>query len=192
MSDAGLQQFDPLRFHYIETLRRRADEQPGAVRQLLEQRLAAELTALQADFARAQAQAGAPDEKSQASSPLTELLHHIAEKAATPTFVHQGEHAELKAIAAFRSTWSKLSAGKQLNQAIEQAPENAGPLNSHMLVLRSLATMRDVSPDYLKRFMSYVDTLLCLEQADKRSRPAPKQPSKQTSKRPSANKSARR
>jgi hypothetical protein len=34
-----------------------------------------------------------------------------------------------------------------------------------MLVLRSLALMREASPDYLNRFISYADTLLCLEQA---------------------------
>ena len=27
--------------------------------------------------------------------------------------------------------------------------------------------MRDISPDYLSRFTSYVDTLLCLDQCDK-------------------------
>jgi hypothetical protein len=48
-------------------------------------------------------------------------------------------------------------------QALDQAPKNAGPINSHMLVLRSLALMRDIAPDYLNRFMSYVDTLLCLD-----------------------------
>jgi hypothetical protein len=46
-----------------------------------------------------------------------------------------------------------------------QAPQNAGPINSHMLVLRSLGLMRDASPDYLSRFMGYVDTLLFLEEA---------------------------
>jgi hypothetical protein len=34
-----------------------------------------------------------------------------------------------------------------------------------MLVLRSLGLMRDISPDYLNRFMGYVDTLLCLDEA---------------------------
>jgi hypothetical protein len=34
-------------------------------------------------------------------------------------------------------------------------------------VLHSLALMRDISPDYLNRFLSYVDTLLCLEQVDR-------------------------
>ena len=52
---------------------------------------------------------------------------------------------------------------KQVNQAMAQAPQNAGPINSHMLVLRSLGKMREASPDYLGRFMVYLDTLLVLD-----------------------------
>jgi hypothetical protein len=43
-----------------------------------------------------------------------------------------------------------------------------------MLVLRSLALMRDISPDYLNRFMSYADTLLCLDQCEKEMAGKPK------------------
>ncbi|SNT35473.1 Protein of unknown function [Noviherbaspirillum humi] len=75
--------------------------------------------------------------------------------------------AELKAVRESRNTWAKLSAGKQVAQALEQAPKNAGPINSHMLMLRSLALMREISPDYLNRFISYADTLLCLDQREK-------------------------
>jgi len=73
------------------------------------------------------------------------------------------QRPELKAVRQFRNTWAKLSADQQLNRALDQAPKNAGPINSHMLVLRSLALMRDISPDYLNRFMSYADALLCLD-----------------------------
>lgn len=73
---------------------------------------------------------------------------------------------ELKSLRYFRSTWSRLSAEQQLAQALAQAPENAGPLNSHLLVLRALQLMQEVSPDYLQRFMSYADTLLWLEQME--------------------------
>lgn len=73
---------------------------------------------------------------------------------------------ELKAVRRFRNTWSKLSVEQQLAQAQAQVPENAGPLNSHLLMLRSFQLMRDISPDYLNHFMSYVDTLLWLEQVD--------------------------
>ena len=74
---------------------------------------------------------------------------------------------ELKTIRDSRNTWSKISADKQLTQALRQAPKNAGPINSHMLALRSLALMREISPDYLNRFMSYTETLLCLDQHEK-------------------------
>ena len=75
-----------------------------------------------------------------------------------------GTKTELKSVHYFRNTWSKLSADKQVTKALDQAPKNAGPINSHRLVLQSLALMRDISPDYLNRFVSYVDTLLCLDQ----------------------------
>jgi hypothetical protein len=81
---------------------------------------------------------------------------------------------ELKSVRLFRSTWSRLSADKQLNAALDQAPKNAGPINSHMLVLRSLALMREISPDYLSRFISYVDTLVHLEQSVKSKAVIPK------------------
>lgn len=71
---------------------------------------------------------------------------------------------ELQAAPYFRATWAKLSANKRVTQALVQAPKNAGPINSHSLVLRSLALMRDISPDYLNRLTSYVDTLLGLDQ----------------------------
>jgi hypothetical protein len=43
-----------------------------------------------------------------------------------------------------------------------------------MLVLRSLALMREIAPDYLNRFMSYADTLLCLDQGEEAKAASPK------------------
>ena len=68
-------------------------------------------------------------------------------------------------IQQFRKQLGRISVQKKITQAIAQAPQNAGPINSHMLVLRSLGIMREVSPDYLNRFMAHLDTLLCLDQA---------------------------
>jgi len=45
-------------------------------------------------------------------------------------------------------------------------------------VLRSLSLMQEVSPDYLRRFLSHVDTLLWLEQATE----VPKTPRRSRSK----------
>jgi hypothetical protein len=91
-----------------------------------------------------------------------------------PDATHPAAPAELKAPSCFRDTWSKLRVDQQFHQALADEPENAGPLNSHFLVLRALRLMRDISPAYLKHFMDYADALLWL------SRPtaAPNRPPK--------------
>jgi hypothetical protein len=74
---------------------------------------------------------------------------------------------ELKTVRESRATWARMSVDKQLALAMKQAPKNAGPINSHMLVLRSLAMMQELSPNYLSRMVSYVDTLLFLDPGEK-------------------------
>ena len=102
---------------------------------------------------------------------LGDLTRYVARQSANKVDAHLavtiGLRAELHTTQYFRETWSKLNVGKRVTQELHHLPQNAGPLNSHRLVLRSLATMRDISPDYLSRFTSYVDTLLCLDQCDK-------------------------
>ena len=99
-----------------------------------------------------------------------DLAQHSLENV-TGSFVGNGaQQSELNTTEYFRNTWSKLSSDRRVTQALAQAPQNPGPINSHMLVLRSLALMRDISPDYLNQFTSYVDTLLGLDQFDKESK----------------------
>jgi len=121
------------------------------------------------DFKGVQRFAASLESKEQGAS-LGALVRQLEQLAPEHTDARGADHAgsrpELKTIRNFRNTWSKLSADKQVTQALEQAPTNAGPINSHMLVLRSLELMRDISPDYLNRFMSYADTLLCLDQGE--------------------------
>jgi hypothetical protein len=107
---------------------------------------------------------------------VRQLEQHSPEHVDARMDGNGGSRPELKTIRNFRSTWSKLSVDKQVTQALGQAPRNAGPINSHMLVLRSLALMRDISPDYLNRFMSYADTLLCLDQCETQKPGNPKKP----------------
>jgi hypothetical protein len=78
---------------------------------------------------------------------------------------------ELKAARRFHSAMIKLNADKVVRQALQEVPEDAGPLNPQRLATRSLATMRDLSPHYLSRMVSYIDTLFWLEQADKPRKP---------------------
>jgi len=103
--------------------------------------------------------------------PLPDLLSHIQQHSPQNLPLNGAGAAlkpreELKALAYFRNTWSRLKVDQQLARALAQAPENAGPLNSHLLVLQSLKLMRDISPEYLRRFMAYADALLWLDQAD--------------------------
>jgi hypothetical protein len=122
--------------------------------------------------------AGLSPSAQRTSSPLGALIRQfeqrVPEQPGLPFMHSPGTRRELKTIRTFKHTLSKLNVHKQVAQALEQAPKNAGPINSHMLVLRSLSLMRDISPDYLNRFITYADALLCLEQGEKEKPAAPK------------------
>ena len=152
----GAAERDPVRFAYLEALTRRAAAQPESVRALLEAKIQESIRELAA--APTDSAAMAPNDG--ASSPLTELLAHITQHAN-----EQPEATQLRSIARFQDTWARLSTEQQLTQTLAQAPENAGPMNSQHLVLRSLQRMHDLAPDYLQSFMSYIDTLIWLESA---------------------------
>jgi hypothetical protein len=107
-------------------------------------------------------------EATDAPSPsLRGLLDHLAQHSSPPTGANKPGHplmvADSPVLRDFKKTLSQLSVNKQLTQAFDLAPKNAGPINSHMLMLQALELMRDISPPYLHQFMSYADTLLCLE-----------------------------
>ena len=78
---------------------------------------------------------------------------------------------ELRSTRQFRDLWAKRTIDRAIARALDEAPEDAGPLNAHQLVIRALNTMGEISPDYLNRFVSYVDTLIWLEQAATRFAP---------------------
>ena len=166
---------DAVRFRFIEAMARRADAHGGDTRRMLDERIAQLLAAYTQANAEALAQrpdavaaAREPSPERSARSALAELVDHIAQHAPAPAagLPSGGTTPELKAVTYFRSTWSKLSAERRLTQSLAKVPDNAGPLNSHHLVHRALLLMRDLSPEYLNRFMSYVDALLWIDQAN--------------------------
>lgn len=170
----GADRLDRVRFHWIEALHRRAANQTGEARRILDERLGNLIAAYAEDLDRAaptsevEGAAGEP-----ARSALAELLDDIvsqaredanASSAATGALGrHPHAPTELKMLEDVRETWSRVSAEKQLRQSLDQVPTNAGPLNSSSLVHRSLLLMREVSPEYLRQFLSYVDALSWLE-----------------------------
>ncbi|CAB3975328.1 MULTISPECIES: DUF2894 domain-containing protein [Burkholderia] len=157
--EQGADRLDPVRFHRIDALERRAAALGGDARALLDARLAtllegfAEVVARAGEAAAVSDATGAP-----ARGALAELVERLARDAQAD---RRGLDPEL--VDYFRTMWSKVRTEQQYRQSLDQVPRNAGPLNSNSLVHRSLATMRELSPAYLQQFLSYVDALAWLE-----------------------------
>jgi hypothetical protein len=169
--EQGADRMDRVRFHRIDALERRAAGHDGQVRRLLDSRLTELIGAYADDLDRAACQAvdagsaTAPDAPAPARGVLGELVDYIAHQT---TVGHQARSPELlkhDALEQVTDLWARLRAQSQLRQALEQAPADAGPLNSTRLVHRSLTLMRELSPGYLEQFMSYVDALSWMELA---------------------------
>lgn len=161
---SGADRLDPVRFAFIDALQRRAAGHTGQARRLLDERLSALLTAYADDLRHAGAPASRSSHSSGASDtrgPLADLLEAIADGGAAQ---RAPGYPELALLDYFRETWAALSAEQQLRRSLDHVPANAGPLNSSSLVHRSLELMREVSPGYLRHFLSYVDALSWLAQ----------------------------
>lgn len=183
LRQAGADRFDPVQFHYLQTLEQRASAGQDAVARRLDARWVQALAALAQRFEQAQSapRATPPSDglcATDTRDSLAALTRDLAQRRPQPAAAHApwpgAARPELKSVQYFRDTWSKLSADKQLTQALEMLPVNAGPINSQRVLLRSLELMRDISPDYLNRFMSYANTLLCLDAGQPVPTPAAK------------------
>ncbi|WP_367068214.1 DUF2894 domain-containing protein [Oryzisolibacter sp. LB2S] len=178
----------PVQQLLMQALARRAATHSGPVRRLLDARLA-ELSAAQGGAADAVAAPG--DAHGDASGdaipaaratdgpgPLGWLARELARAHAAPTSegLTAPPQRELQVLQRHRATWTRLSAEERLRQALAQVPAQAGPLNSHHLVHRALMLMQAASPEYLQRFVPYVDALLALEQMQ--APPAPAAPTR--------------
>jgi len=183
LRQAGAHQCDPVRFHYLETLCRRSQDQSPTVAAPLTAKLQQALAAYQQQVQQLKEQhtsVAASATNTVSSSGLGELLTALSVQseavAITPeTSATQGTArittrggaapAELKSVRYFRDSWAKLGVEQRVAQSFAKAPENAGPLNSHLLVLQALGRMCDDAPAYLQYFIAYADSLLWLQQA---------------------------
>lgn len=167
----GASQFDPIGWHDIETLADRTHAQTGAAQPLLNRKLHEELQRFQLLMANALGNnmkrvhhAGSTQDKG-LNSPLSALLIEMTRHASSESLGDKppSGRPENHRVQQFRQQLHKISVQKSVTQAIAKAPQNAGPIHSHMLVLRALGLMHNLSPDDLNRFMAHVDTLLSLE-----------------------------
>ena len=177
MPDAPPSARASVRARFAQALARRAQAHAGAARRVLDDKLAALTHALaDADDASADRASSRP-----LHGPLGELVAHVAREKSAPqlasppkprdattdkTPAPPAPAADPKTLQFFKRTWSRLSAEQRLAQSRASLPENAGPLNSQHLVHRSLTLMRELSPEYLERFVGYIDALQWVEQAN--------------------------
>jgi len=172
LQQAGAAQRDPIGFQHMVLMAQRLQTQPGAVQRILASRLR---EALARAAARATEAAVMPAPSANLSpakpGPLAELQRHM--QATSQPAQSKAPRPELKSLDRFRDTWAKVAADAQVDKALARAPENAGPLNSHLLVLRSLAALRELSPEHLHGVLAQLDALLWLEQATQKPTATP-------------------
>ena len=179
-----LDRHDPLGFAVIEALQSRAQAQQGAVRQLLDARLATMVAAYAARIAEQTARAprrgrDTPAPGAERASPLSGLLATLAAHARTQAAPVPRDAPRdtapapafpaLPAISEFRDLWATVRNESQKRISLAQGPGDGGPLNSAVLVHRSLTLMSELSPGYLQHFLMYLDNLAWLEQLQPRT-----------------------
>ncbi|MBB5676372.1 DUF2894 domain-containing protein [Xanthomonas arboricola] len=168
----GADRLDPVRFHLMETLAARAGTQAEPVREVLEEKLgklvdAYAATVKQAARRRVASAAAQPSQRSALGALADRMAGHAAlmevdsRKTASADAT---QFPELPALEDFRRTWTTVRTASQVRQSLQDAPKDAGPLNSSVLVHRCISLMRECSPGYLQHFLGYVDALSWLEQ----------------------------
>jgi hypothetical protein len=151
---AGTQVLAPAQWHQLQVLRTRSQDQTPTVQALLLDKAQVLLEELETTNVSAQTYVLVEKTPDITPSPLAQLVEEMQARCAT---------GQSPRVQQFRQDLHKITVQKKVRTALSKAPQNAGPINSHMLVLRALELMRTLSPEYLQRFVSYVDTLAVLE-----------------------------
>jgi hypothetical protein len=96
---------------------------------------------------------------------LADKLSHSTRDGSSGRGTRAPYSNELAALRRLRQSLGRVEAEKRVEHARREQPGDAGPLNPHNLIIRSLSDMDELSPAYLSRFIDQVDTLLWLERA---------------------------
>lgn len=182
---------DPVGLRRIEGLLRRYEQSAGPLSEVLAARLATALARYRAAMPVREPAAAPSARRDRPAQAIAELRRQLAAVAADSSsrsldetlrdqerqLVAAAQHGELAAAGAahapelraeqrVRDAMVRLNADRVLEQARREVPEDAGPLNPQRLAAGSLQTMNSLSPYYLTRLVSYLETLFWLEQAE--------------------------
>ncbi|MFP3977505.1 DUF2894 domain-containing protein [Marinobacter sp. KMM 10035] len=184
LRNSGADQMNPVRFRYLEALAMRLEakglqhtrhwqkleqavadyktrfEVPQQSTQAIETRASSLLSALLDRLNQTQS---AP--QTQPQSTLEQLVFGVSEEGseAPQRAATANPRQPLKAMTRASADRGEQALQDRVRNAIEQAPEDAGPMNAHRLVSLAMAEMQRLSPEYLNRLVKYTDTLMALE-----------------------------
>lgn len=171
----GKDRIDPLGVAALAALCARTEAASGAVRHVLDARLAARAGAQARHLATQVPACSRPPLPTQGAAALAQLAAALAERphplAAEPASADPVPGAAFPALPAvdeFRDLWAKVRIDSQRRLSLAQGPGDGGPLNSAVLVHRALTLMSDTAPGYLQHFLVYLDNLAWLEQLQPR------------------------
>lgn len=173
----GAPERDPVRWHFLEALARRASAHEGAARRVLDERLAQLVAETLQRLDAAPPRPPTEDAVSDGATPrqaLAALARLVRPESARsvapgPAEAVAGPAADMPSIRReLHRTWSRLSAQQRLAQSLSSLPDNAGPLNARHVMHQTLSLMHELSPAYFERFVSQVDALLWLEQSSRK------------------------
>ncbi|MCV6614494.1 MAG: DUF2894 domain-containing protein [Cellvibrionaceae bacterium] len=198
LQSEGGQHHDPVRWRYIEALLERAGRLPAQFAGPTLAKAESALQAYQQHWREALAERAPntePEFGNEALQQLTELSQCLAQQAWAPepsqdeadwsSLLQQQERAlvasaglgsaqaqapELRSMAPFRQSWERIRAERIAIEVAKEAPENPGPLNQHMQIIRLLSSLHQLSPAYFSRYVSYLGSLMWLEKASVKSR----------------------
>lgn len=163
--------FDPVQFEYVRSLCDRAARQSPALQNLLNSRI----EKAEREYRQRYEQAQSSSKTTRAQSAYTDALKSLSQLSARLTSHMRPDSSpgegnatagELKALQLLRQQRAERALQKRVAQLMKAEPDNAGPLNSQALVVRTMQVLNRLSPEYLSRFVTYSDALLWLESAN--------------------------
>jgi hypothetical protein len=119
--ERGADRLDPIRFHFIEALDRRAAGHSGEARRILDDRLSKLIEAYAGDLESVASRAAAASPGEPARGALAGLIDYMGGHA-PPTVPRPSSYPELEVLDYFREIWTKLSTERQFRQSLAQVP----------------------------------------------------------------------
>lgn len=134
-------------------------------RQVIQQKSRALLNQLRSELA-APSLEELPEDSAQALDDEMRAMETAAQSNQLELAIHPTsvQRKELKAVRRYRQIAAQQKTEAMVNRAVIARPDNPGPLNPHMLAIKSLTSMRDLSLPYLNRFVSYIETIMWLDE----------------------------